>query len=169
VQSWPSTRISPDYHSQDEGLHTTAGCSPADTIDKVSWKAHTSWYGILPDGRCRADLLAESVDHTPRIHPAAPSASLPDSFVNYRSNVQQHGPLGGQVTTSFSASPSVHQSASSTGAYGAIGGHSGHGLGSIEAKKGEFFDRSELPARFQRTPWTEEEIEAITSGGASMH
>lgn len=102
----------------------------------------------------------KSVDHTPHVHPAAPSTSLPDSFANYRSKAQQHGPLGGQ------AAP---HSANSTGAYGAVGGHSGHELGSIEPKKGEFFDRSELPARFRTTAWTEEEMEAITSGGASMH
>jgi small subunit ribosomal protein YMR-31 len=109
-------------------------------------------------------MRVESVDHTPHVHPAAPTASLPDSFAasfaNYRSNAQQHGPLGGQKGP---------PSADSTGAYGAIGGHSGHELGSIEPKKGEFFDISELPARFRRTPWTEEEIETITSGGASMH
>ena len=105
------------------------------------------------------DRYAESVDHTPHVHPAAPSSSLPDSFANYRSKAQQHGPLGGQSSL---------PAASSTGSYGAIGGHSGHELGSIQPKKGEFFDRSELPARFRRTPWTEEEMEAITSGGASM-
>lgn len=109
-------------------------------------------------------MRTESIDHAPHVHPAAPTSSLPDSFAasfaNYRSKAQQHGPLGGQ------AAPA---SAAPTGAYGAIGGHSGHELGSVEAKKGEFFDRSELPARFRRTPWTEEEIEAITSGGASMH
>ena len=105
-------------------------------------------------------MRTESVDHTPHVHPAAPSASLPDSFADYRSKAQQHGPLGGQFAPA---------SAASSGAYGAIGGHSGHELGSIEARKGEFFDRSELPARFRRTPWTEEEIEAVTSGGATMH
>lgn len=105
-------------------------------------------------------MQTESVDHTPHVHPAAPSSSLPDSFANYRSKAQQHGPLGGQVAPASSAS---------SGAYGAIGGRTGHELGSVEARKGEFFDRSELPARFRRTPWTEEEIEAITSGGASMH
>lgn len=108
--------------------------------------------------------VAESVDHEPHAHPAAPSSSLPDNFASYRSKVQQHGPLGGQASASPSSS-----SSSSTGAYGAIGGHSGHELGSIEPKKGEFFDRSELPARFRKTPWTEEEMEAVTSGGASMH
>lgn len=53
-------------------------------------------------------------------------------------------------------------------AYGAIGGHTGHELGSVEVeKKGVVFDRSELPERFGRTRWTEAEIEAVGSGGAS--
>jgi small subunit ribosomal protein YMR-31 len=52
--------------------------------------------------------------------------------------------------------------------YGAIGGHSGAELGSIQPKKGEFFDRSELPARFRKTPWTEAEIDAVETGGASL-
>lgn len=33
---------------------------------------------------------------------------------------------------------------------------------------GEYFDRSELPARFQRTKWTAAEIEAVETGGASL-
>jgi small subunit ribosomal protein YMR-31 len=31
-----------------------------------------------------------------------------------------------------------------------------------------FFDRSELPQRFQQLSWSQAEIEAIESGGASM-
>jgi len=52
--------------------------------------------------------------------------------------------------------------------YGAIGGHAGSELGSIKPKEGEFFDRSELPARFRKTAWSEEEIDAVSSGGASL-
>ena len=52
--------------------------------------------------------------------------------------------------------------------YGAIGGHSGAELGSIEPGKEEVFDRNQLPLRFRRTAWSEEEIEAIQTGGASM-
>jgi len=52
--------------------------------------------------------------------------------------------------------------------YGAIGGTPANKLGSIKPKEGEFFDISELPSRFRRRGWTEEEIEAVTSGGASM-
>jgi len=52
--------------------------------------------------------------------------------------------------------------------YGAIGGAPGRSLGPVQPKQGEFFDREELPKRFRRTVWSEEEIEAITSGGASM-
>jgi len=53
-------------------------------------------------------------------------------------------------------------------AYGDIGGHTGHELGKVEAGKGLHFDRSELPERFRRMSWTEGEIEAVGSGGASV-
>lgn len=52
--------------------------------------------------------------------------------------------------------------------YGRIGGRAGKDLGSIKPKEGEYFDISELPKRFQRRVWTEEEMEATISGGASM-
>ena len=99
-----------------------------------------------------------ALDHTPQPHPASPTHSLPDSFASYRKNAQQHGPLGGQ-----SATPS-----SQTSSRGGLGGKSGHSLGSIQPTQGQYFDRSELPMRFQRTNWSPEEIEAIESGGASM-
>jgi len=51
---------------------------------------------------------------------------------------------------------------------GFVGGKSGASLGPIEPKKGEYFDRNELPARYARTPFTQAEIDAIESGGASM-
>jgi small subunit ribosomal protein YMR-31 len=51
---------------------------------------------------------------------------------------------------------------------GHVGGAPGASLGRVEAAKGEYFDRSELPARFQRLSWSKDEIEAIESGGASM-
>ena len=106
--------------------------------------------------RFKVDKLAESLDHDSYAHPASPTHTLPDSFASYRSKAQQHGPLGG------------HASPPSSTIYGAIGGHAGRGLGSIKPKEGEFFDRSELPARFRKTAWSEEEIEAITSAGASL-
>ncbi|PGH27530.1 hypothetical protein AJ80_00771 [Polytolypa hystricis UAMH7299] len=98
--------------------------------------------------------VPKSIDRTPRVHPASPTAELPESFATYRAKAQQHGPLN---------SPTRHSLA-----YGAIGGHSGSALGSVEPKKGEFFDRNDLPARFRRMPWTEAEIEAIETGGASL-
>lgn len=100
---------------------------------------------------------SESMDHTPHAHPASPTHNLPDSFASYRSKAQQHGPLNHR--SSIPTSPL---------AYGAIGGHAGHSLGSVAPPKGQYFDRSELPARFGRTPWTQAEIEAIDTGGASM-
>lgn len=52
--------------------------------------------------------------------------------------------------------------------YGAIGGKSAKELGPIKPGKGEFLDRNELPARFHRTTWSQAEIDAVESGGASM-
>ncbi|KAI9874272.1 MAG: hypothetical protein M1830_009938 [Pleopsidium flavum] len=99
----------------------------------------------------------KSMDHTPHVHPASPTENLPDSFASYRSKAQQHGPLTHR--SSVSSSPM---------AYGAIGGHPGSSLGSVDPPEGQFFDRSELPARFRRTPWTQAEIDAIETGGASI-
>ncbi|KAI9715965.1 MAG: hypothetical protein M1812_005599 [Candelaria pacifica] len=96
----------------------------------------------------------ESVDHAPHAHPASPTHNLPDSFASYRQNAQQHGPLGRKTV-----SPS---------GIGAIGGHAGSSLGPVEPAKGQYFDRSELPARFRATPWSQDEIDAIETGGASM-
>ncbi|KAF7116379.1 hypothetical protein CNMCM5793_004623 [Aspergillus hiratsukae] len=96
--------------------------------------------------------VPKSIDHTPRPHPASPSGALPDSFAAYRSKAQQHGPLG---RASFSQ--------------GAIGRSPGAALGPVQPQQGQFFDRAELPARFHRLPWTEAEIEAIETGGASLY
>ncbi|KAI9733235.1 MAG: hypothetical protein M1834_003319 [Cirrosporium novae-zelandiae] len=95
-----------------------------------------------------------SIDHAPHAHPASPSGSLPGSFAAYRDRAQQHGPLNHSVNSSPS--------------YGAIGGQPGGSLGPVEAPKGLYFDRNELPARFRRMPWTDAEIEAVESGGASL-
>lgn len=96
-----------------------------------------------------------TVDHSPKVHPASPTPSLPDSFAAYRSKAQQHGPLN---------SPGRVSSLS----YGPIGGVPGASLGPIEPKKGESFDRDELPPRFHRLAWTQSEIDAIETGGASL-
>ncbi|OGM41798.1 hypothetical protein ABOM_009245 [Aspergillus bombycis] len=95
--------------------------------------------------------VPQSIDHTPRPHPASPTGALPNSFAAYRVKAQQHGPL-------------------SRGSFiqGSIGCSSGSALGPIQPKQGEYFDRSELPHRFQRLPWSEAEIEAIETGGASL-
>ncbi|KIV88381.1 hypothetical protein PV10_08068 [Exophiala mesophila] len=107
--------------------------------------------------------IPKSVDHSPQPHPASPTHSLPDSFATYRAKAQQHGPLGGNNghASPFQAATSGH------GTYGAIGGQSGRSLGSVQPAQGEYFDRNELPKRFWRTPWSEEEIEAVSTGGAS--
>lgn len=97
-------------------------------------------------------LIFVDVDHSPQVHPASPTQALPDSFANYRKKAQQHGPLN--QSNRFST--------------GHIGGAPGSSLGPIEAGQGNYFDRSELPKRFQRLSWTQAEIEAVESGGASL-
>ncbi|KAJ5992975.1 hypothetical protein N7451_008699 [Penicillium sp. IBT 35674x] len=95
--------------------------------------------------------VPSAVDHTPRVHPASPEGALPDSFATYRAKAQQHGPLGRAQFT------------------GGIGGSAGASLGPVRPSAGEFFDRAELPTRFGRLPWSQAEIEAIETGGASMY
>lgn len=120
--------------------------------------------------------LPKKIDHTPHAHPASPTHSLPDSFANYRSKAQQHGPLGAQGPPQSSASSSSSSSEYSapgptslkgSQTYGLIGGKTGAELGSVQPGEGEFFDRSELPRRFKKLAWTEEEMEAVETGGAS--
>ncbi|RMZ90269.1 hypothetical protein DV736_g2501, partial [Chaetothyriales sp. CBS 134916] len=116
--------------------------------------------------------VPKSVDHASHSHPASPN-NLPDSFAHYRSKAQQHGPLGGQ-----GSGPSKISSDPATGAgrptpprvgpaLGRIGGKRGADLGPVQPAAGEFFDRSELPRRFRKLEWSEEEIEAVNSGGAT--
>ncbi|KAF1921746.1 hypothetical protein BDU57DRAFT_61050 [Ampelomyces quisqualis] len=102
--------------------------------------------------------VPSKVDHTPHAHPASPSHALPESFASYRQKAQQHGPLNPAMKNNYSTIVGGH-----------IGGAPGTSLGRVEAAKGEYFDRSELPARFQRLSWTAAEMEAIESGGASLH
>ncbi|CZT17392.1 related to mitochondrial ribosomal protein [Ramularia collo-cygni] len=108
----------------------------------------------------------QKIDHAPKVHPESPSSALPESFASYREQATQHGPLKGTQRQSSSSAP--QQVSSVQQPYGAIGGRSARELGPIKPGKGEFSDRSELPKRFQRTPWSLAEIEAIESGGASM-
>lgn len=111
------------------------------------------------------------IDHTPAAHPAAPDHALPESFAQYRNRAIQHGPLGGQQQQQEQRQAgSVSQSvgAPAIQPYGGIGGKSGKELGSIQPGKGEVFDREELPARFRRRPYTEAEIEAVDTAGASL-
>jgi len=104
--------------------------------------------------------IPTSVDHTPQPHPQSPTHQVPKdfqqssaaSFSSYRQQAQQHGPLARSVNRSGSG----------------IGSLTGHQLGSVEAGKGEYFDRNELPARFRRTPLDLAEIDAIETGGATL-
>jgi len=93
------------------------------------------------------------IDHTPHPHPPTPTQELPACFASYRKKAQQHGPLN-----------AIHRPAVG----GLIGGKAGRALGPVEPSDGMYFDRSELPERFQRLAWSQAEIEAIESGGASL-
>jgi len=92
----------------------------------------------------------KQIDHTPKVHPASPTNSLPNTFVQYRQQAQQHGPLNTRFPTGAN-----------------IGRASGASLGPIEPQSGEYFDRSQLEPKFAKLPWTAAEIEAIESGGAT--
>ena len=107
------------------------------------------------------------IDHAPHVHPAAPSSELPKSFAQYREEAIQHGPLTGSQKSSTPPSGSAKPQ-SPVNPYGSIGGKSARELGPIRAGKGEVLDRNDLPRRFQRVPWSQAEIDAIESGGASM-
>ncbi|EWC45842.1 hypothetical protein DRE_04849 [Drechslerella stenobrocha 248] len=88
--------------------------------------------------------IPESIDHTPRPHPASPSSSLPTSFKQYREAIaNQHGPLATRSASSASK-PFFVQPA-------ALLNNSG-----------------ELPQRFGRLRWTPVEMDAVNSGGASL-
>ncbi|KAI4246398.1 MAG: hypothetical protein L6R42_009927 [Xanthoria sp. 1 TBL-2021] len=112
----------------------------------------------------------------PHPHPASPTHDLPPSFAEYRSNAQQHGPLARQRQSESTSAPSQATSRPSSPpapipsnrAYGAIGGHSGHSLGSVEPGSGMVMDRTELPRRFWPLSWTEEEIEGVELAGANL-
>lgn len=100
-----------------------------------------------------------SIDHSPQPHPASPSHSLPadftsgaSTFSSYRQHAQQFGPL--------------RKTIKNAGERG-VGGTPGHELGSVQAGKGEAFDRNDLPARFRRSPISLAEIEAVETGGAT--
>ena len=108
-------------------------------------------------------LQIEPADPTPHTHPAAPS-SLPDSFVQYRSKAQQHGPLAGHRPPQLQSRSQSQLAAAGTGG---IGSTPGHALGSVKPGEGEVFDRNDLPSRFWRMAWTQAEIDAVESGGAS--
>ncbi|RMY86132.1 hypothetical protein D0861_06098 [Hortaea werneckii] len=96
----------------------------------------------------------------------SPTHELPESFASYRTRAQQHGPLGGKQQGQRSAAPSG--SAGATPTVGNIGGRSAQQLGSVEPAQGQAWDRNQLPKRFHRARWTEADIEALESGGASM-
>ncbi|KAL8764594.1 MAG: hypothetical protein Q9209_007963 [Squamulea sp. 1 TL-2023] len=112
----------------------------------------------------------------PHPHPASPTHDLPSSFEAYRSSAQQHGPLarGRQPDSSSTPSEAFSRPSSppapipSSRVYGAIGGRSGHSLGSVEPRPDMVMDRTELPRRFWGLPWTDEEIEGVESAGANL-
>ncbi|KAM5345620.1 hypothetical protein ACJ41O_011481 [Fusarium nematophilum] len=110
--------------------------------------------------------IPANIDHSPQPHPASPVGKLPESwagygngnaasrhtsFSSYRDHAQQHGPLQKTIR-----------------AEGGVGGNAGSALGPVHPPDGVFFDVSELPARFRRSPLDAAEIEAVESGGAAL-
>lgn len=114
-----------------------------------------------PQSAARSNLPTTEIDHSPQVHPASPAESLPESFAQYRQKASQHGPM-------MRSSGSSSGSSAAPQAYGLVGGRSGRQMGSVNPKEGEFWDRNELPKRFRRTVYSDAEMEAIESGGASL-
>lgn len=141
--------------------------------DQVRWSAAPNTCQYVASRAAQSNPHAHAppeIDHSPHVHPAAPSPQLPESFASYREKATQHGPLKStppQSSTISSASSST--AAPPQHPLGEIGGKSAKELGPIRIGKGEYADRSELPQRFHRTPWSTAEIEAIESGGASLY
>ncbi|KAF2864107.1 hypothetical protein K470DRAFT_279908 [Piedraia hortae CBS 480.64] len=104
-------------------------------------------------------------EHPPKVHPASPIDELPDSFAKYRQRAQQYGPLASS-SSSKTSNASSRQARSSGKSFGEL---TGEELGSPEPKKGQFWDRNDLPPRFHRMTWTQADIEAIESGGATLY
>ncbi|SPO05603.1 related to mitochondrial ribosomal protein [Cephalotrichum gorgonifer] len=108
--------------------------------------------------------IPANIDHTPQPHPQSPTGTLPQgfgsgytstgtkhpTFSSYRDHAQQFGPLQKTI------------------AEVGIGGATGAQLGAVNPPKGVYFDRNQLPARFQRRPIDLAEMEAVDSGGAAI-
>ncbi|KAI5285860.1 hypothetical protein KEM52_002257 [Ascosphaera acerosa] len=92
------------------------------------------------------------IGQTPRPHPMSPTADLPETFKTYRAKAQQHGPLAARTASSGAGTAAAASSATAA----------------PTLAPGEVWDRSMLPRRFHRLAWTETEIEAIETGGASL-
>lgn len=73
-----------------------------------------------------------------------------DSFAAYRSRAYQHGPL--------------HQASFMRALANSRSGASEKALNS----RGEYIDHGDLSSQTHHLPWTEAEIDAIESGGASL-
>ena len=138
--------------------HAHGATSPTDPRQMITQE--TQWLTELVPP-------AASADHAPQPHPASPTGSLPQgfadaqeaaasgthsSFSSYRDHAQQFGPLRKTIRSDAAG----------------VGGTPGSILGPVAAPQGSFFDRSELPARFRRTPIELAEMEAVESGGAAL-
>ncbi|OGM47782.1 hypothetical protein ABOM_003323 [Aspergillus bombycis] len=109
--------------------------------------------GAARASRIRAigqNFVTRSVGHPSRSPSMSPASSSYDSFVAYRSRAYQHGPLHQAPLMRGLVNPG---SATSEGSTKSSGGCLDHG------------DVSSLT---HHLPWTEAEIDAIESGGASL-
>jgi small subunit ribosomal protein YMR-31 len=155
------------HHRQDARNQSPPQAHPHDQIHRPPLSpqayAHPSNPTQTPQDRTqKLTPPSTEIDHTPQVHPASPSESLPESFASYRQKASQHGPMMRSNNSGASQAPSVSQ------ALGGIGGSTARQLGSVQPKEGEFWDRNELPVRFRRTVYSDAEMEAIESGGASL-
>jgi small subunit ribosomal protein YMR-31 len=123
---------------------------------------------MLQTIRIKADTFSSDPDFTPRPHPESPSATLPESFAAYREKATQHGPLKTQNQPQSSTPSAASQKPQQSLQAPTIGAQSGRSLGSVKPAHNQFWDRNDLPQRFHRTPFTQAEIDAIETGGASL-
>ncbi|KAK6831797.1 hypothetical protein RU639_002888 [Aspergillus parasiticus] len=95
-------------------------------------------------------FVTRSVGHPSRSPSMSSTSSSYDSFAAYRSRAYQHGPL--------------HQASLMRGLVNSRSAASEKSL----IFRDEYIDHGDLSSQTHHLPWTEAEIDAIESGGASL-
>ncbi|KAB8259934.1 hypothetical protein BDV32DRAFT_138456 [Aspergillus pseudonomiae] len=112
-----------------------------------------SLQGAARASRIRAigqNFVTRSLGHPSRLSSMSPAGSSYDSFAAYRSRAYQHGPL--------------HHASLMRGSLNSSSVTSEEFINSSR----EYLDHRNLSSQTHHLPWTEAEIDAIESGGASL-